>query len=85
MGFPGGSVVKSLPANAGDMGSIHGPRGSYMAQGNSARVPQLLGLDLEPGTTTTEARVPWSLCSATGEATTVRSLCLAALNYMVSS
>ena len=56
-----------------------------MAQGNSARVPQLLGLDLEAGTTTTEAPVPWSLCSATGEATTVRSLCLAALNYVVSS
>ena len=25
MGFPGGSVVKSLPANAGDQGSIPGP------------------------------------------------------------
>ena len=24
MGFPGGSVVKNLPANAGDMGSIPG-------------------------------------------------------------
>ena len=23
VGFPGGSVVKNLPANAGDMGSIH--------------------------------------------------------------
>ena len=23
--FPGGSVVKNLPANAGDMGSISGP------------------------------------------------------------
>ena len=28
MGFPGGSVVKSLPANAGDPGSIPGPRRS---------------------------------------------------------
>ena len=24
MGFPGGSVVKSLPANAGDTGSVPG-------------------------------------------------------------
>ena len=24
MGFPGGSVVKNLPANAGDMGSVLG-------------------------------------------------------------
>ena len=23
LGFPGGSVVKNLPANAGDMGSTH--------------------------------------------------------------
>ena len=25
LGFPGGSVVKNPPANAGDLGSIHGP------------------------------------------------------------
>ena len=25
MGFPGGSVVKNLPANAGDAGSVPGP------------------------------------------------------------
>ena len=29
-GFPGGSVVKNPPVNAGDMGSIPGPRGSHM-------------------------------------------------------
>ena len=29
-GFPGGSVVKNPPANAGDMGSIPGPRRSHM-------------------------------------------------------
>ena len=28
-GFPGGSVVKNLPANAGDTGSIPGPGGSH--------------------------------------------------------
>ena len=27
MGFPGGSVVKNLPANAGDAGSIPGSEG----------------------------------------------------------
>ena len=31
-GFLGGSVVKGLPANAGDTGSIPDPGGSYMAQ-----------------------------------------------------
>ena len=28
--FPGGAVVKNLPANAGDMGSIPGPGISHM-------------------------------------------------------
>ena len=28
MGFPGGSVVKNLPVNAGDVGSIPGSGGS---------------------------------------------------------
>ena len=29
-GFPGGTVVKNLPANAGDTGSIPGPGRSHM-------------------------------------------------------
>ena len=29
MGFPGGSVVKNPPANAGDMGLIPGPERSF--------------------------------------------------------
>jgi len=29
-GFPGGSVVRNLPANAGDMGSIPGPGKSHV-------------------------------------------------------
>ena len=33
-GFPGGSVVKNLPANAGDMGLIPDPGRSHMLQGN---------------------------------------------------
>ena len=33
-GFPGGSVVKMLPANAGDVGMIRGPERSHMPWGN---------------------------------------------------
>ena len=44
--FPGGTVVKNLPANAGDTGSSP-------CLGRS-RVPQLLS----PCATTTEARMP---------------------------
>ena len=33
-GFPGGAVVKNLPANAGDMGSIPGPGRSHMPWSN---------------------------------------------------
>ena len=32
--FPGGTVVKNLPVNAGDMGSIPGPGRSHMPQSN---------------------------------------------------
>ena len=32
--FPGGSVVKNLPANPGDMGSIPGPGRSHMPRSN---------------------------------------------------
>ena len=32
--FPGGAVVKNLPANAGDTDSIPGPGGSHMLQSN---------------------------------------------------
>ena len=34
MGFPGGAVVKNLPANAGDMGSSPGLGGSHMPRSN---------------------------------------------------
>ena len=33
-GFPGGAVVKNLPANAGDIGSSPGPGGSHMPRSN---------------------------------------------------
>ena len=34
LGFPGGAVVKNLPANAGDTGSSPAPRRSQMPQSN---------------------------------------------------
>ena len=39
VGFPGGSVDKNLPANAGDMGLIPNPRRSHRPQSNSAQEP----------------------------------------------
>ena len=43
-GFPGGTVVKNPPANAGDTGSSPGPGRSHMPWSNQAREPQLLSL-----------------------------------------
>ena len=70
-GFPGGTMVKNPPANAGDMGSIPGLGRSHMPRSNYARVPQLLSLcsraqephQLSPHATTTEACAPkaWAL------------------------
>ena len=51
-GFPGGAVVESLPAGAGDTGSSPGLRRSHMTRSDWAREPQLLSLRV------------WSLCSA---------------------
>ena len=59
-GFPGGAVVESLPADAGDTGSSPGLGRSHMPRSSWAREPQLLSLRL------------WSLCSATREAAIVR-------------
>ena len=64
--FPGGAVVKNLPANSGGMGLSPGPGRSHMPQSNYARAPQLLSLPsrarepqlLSPHATTTEARAP---------------------------
>ena len=60
VGFPGGAVVESLPANAGDTGPSPGLGRSHMPRSNWAHEPQLLSLHV------------WSLCSATREAATVR-------------
>ena len=39
--FPGGSVVKNMPAKAGDSGSIPGPGKFHVPQGNHACLLQL--------------------------------------------
>ena len=44
LGFPGGAVVKNLPANAGDTGLSPGPGRSHMPRSNEAHAPQLLSL-----------------------------------------
>ena len=59
-GFPGGTVVENLPANAGDTGSSPGLGRSHIPRSNWAREPQLLSLCI------------WSLCSATRKAAMVR-------------
>ena len=61
-GFPGGTVVENLPANAGDTGSSPGLGRSNMPQSNYAREPQSLSLRV------------WSLCSTTKEPSIVRGL-----------
>ena len=65
-GFPGGSVVKNLPASVGEMGSIPDPGRSHMPRGNQACAPNLLSLYsraqelqlLSPCTKTAEAHTP---------------------------
>ena len=44
MDFPGGPVVKNLPANAGEPGSIPDLERFHMLQDNQACEPQLLNL-----------------------------------------
>ena len=64
-GFPGGSVVKHLPASVGDKGLIPGLGRAQMLWSIYAHVPQLLSLCsrarelqlLSPRAATTEARM----------------------------
>ena len=58
-GFPGGAVVESLPADAGDTSSSPGLGGSRMPRSGWAHEPRLLSLRV------------WSLCSTTREAVVV--------------
>ena len=82
LGFPGGSVVKNLPANTGDTDYIPNPGSCHMPRKRKIHVPQLLSLCsiqelklLSPRATSTEAHSPKSPCSTTREATAVRSWC----------
>ena len=56
LGFPGGAVVESPPADAGDTGSCPRPGRSHMPRSGWAPEPWPLSLRIR------------SLCSATGEA-----------------
>ena len=64
-GFPGGTVVESPPADAEDTGLCPGLGRSHMPRSGWAREPWPLSLRVR------------SLCSATGEATTMRGPCTA--------
>ena len=75
-------MVKNPLANTGDIGLIPTLGISHMLWGNKASVLQLLSPSsracepqlLHPHATTTEAYTPSSPCSATREATSMRSL-----------
>ena len=80
-GFPGGAVVMNPLANAGVMGSSPGLGRSHMPWSNEAHAPQLLSLRsgarepqlLKPVCHNYWSLRAWSLCSATREATAMRS------------
>ena len=65
-GFPDSSVVKNLPAKAGNVGSIPGLGRSHMPWSNKVHVPQLLSLcsrarelqRLSPHALTAESHMP---------------------------
>ena len=74
-GFPGGSVVKNIPANARDMGLIPGWEDFTCSKATKSCASQLLS---QPLSCNYQAQVPQLLkpscpCSATREATTMRS------------
>ena len=65
--FPGGTVNKNLPANAGDTCLISAPRRFHLSRGNQATAPQLLSLH-------SPAPAPQGPCSTAREAAPLRSL-----------
>ena len=73
---PGGSVVKTQPANAGDTAWIPDlenltSHGTTKPMHHNYRAWELQLLS--PRAATTEACAPWSLCSTTREASAMRS------------
>ena len=75
--FPGGSVVKHLPASAGDMGSILDQGGSPCGAAPKPAHHYYGTCALEPGAVTTDSRQPYSPFSTTMEFATVRLCCRA--------
>ena len=83
--FPGGTVVKNPPANAGDKGLSSGLGRSHMLWSNWACAPQLPSVCsgahepqlLSPRATTTEARAPRARALQQKEANSMRSPCTA--------
>ena len=71
--LPGGSVVKTPPAKAGDVGSIPGQGGSTCRGALSPRA-QLLSLCSRAVRSSYWRPCAWSLSSTTREAATRRSL-----------
>ena len=68
MDFPAGPMVKNLPANVKDTGSIPGPGRSHMPWGNEAWMPQLLSpCSLAPCLSIREATAMRSPCTTTRE------------------
>ena len=77
--FPGGSVIKSLPANAGDAGSIPGLERSHMSQ-NTCTKPmhhKHWACALEPGNCNHWNPHALKPRSATRESTAMRSMLIA--------
>ena len=75
-GFPGSSVLKNLPVNSRDKGSVPDPGRSHSLRSNWGRAPQLLSLRAattearrlqRPGSEASEATSGRRLCPATGE------------------
>ena len=61
-GFPGGSVVKNPPANAGDMGWIPGVGKSHMPQSDYTHGLQLLSLCSRAWEPQQEKPLQWETC-----------------------
>ena len=62
--FPGGAVVKNLPANTGDMGSIPGPGRSHMPGATKLVCHNYWACALEPTSHNYWAHVPQLLTEA---------------------
>ena len=75
-GFPGGTVVKNLPAGVGNTGSSRGPGRSRMLRSNWASAPHLLSLysgAREPQLLKPTSHNYWSLQAAATEARVPRA------------